>query len=187
MLLSALVVADRDRRQSPFQVRDAELCGARGQGHVGRRLEEVQGSPPVTLALARDPLQDLFSQGRLSLEASLGVGVGSLEEGLDLGSGERSQGHDLSARDQGPVELEARVLGRGPDQDHGPLLDVGQEGVLLRFVEAVDLVHEEDRALPFPQTALLGLGHDLADLLDPAQDRREGDEGEVHVAGEEPS
>jgi hypothetical protein len=43
---------------------------------------------------------------------------------------------------------------------------VGQKGVLLTLVEAVDLVHEEDGALAAPGVVRLGLCHDLADLLD---------------------
>jgi hypothetical protein len=46
----------------------------------------------------------------------------------------------------GGVELEGRVLGRRADQRDGAVLDVGEEAVLLRAVEAVDLVHEQQRA-----------------------------------------
>ena len=52
---------------------------------------------------------------------------------------------DLRAREQRRVDLEVRVLGRRADQRHEPLLDPGQQRVLLRLVEAVDLVEEEDR------------------------------------------
>ena len=52
------------------------------------------------------------------------------------------------------VELEARVLGGGTDQRHGAALDVGQEAILLRAIEAVDLVDEQ-------QGALSGLAHGL--------------------------
>ena len=55
--------------------------------------------------------------------------------------------HDLAAGEQRAVQLEGRVLGRGADQDDVAGFDVRQEDVLLRAVEAVDLVEEEDRAL----------------------------------------
>ncbi len=55
---------------------------------------------------------------------------------------------DLAPRQQRPVQLERRVLGRGADQGHDPLLDEGQEAVLLGAVEAVDLVHEQQGLLP---------------------------------------
>ena len=60
---------------------------------------------------------------------------------------ERVQLVDLRARQQRRVDLEVRVLGRGPDERHEPLLDGRQQRVLLGLVEAVDLVEEEDRRL----------------------------------------
>ena len=54
---------------------------------------------------------------------------------------------DLRAREQRGVHLEVRVLGRRADQRDEPLLDARQQRVLLRLVEAVDLVEEQDRAL----------------------------------------
>ena len=68
----------------------------------------------------------------------------------DLGErlvGERLELVDLRPREQRRVDLEVRVLRRRPDQRHEPVLDRRQERVLLRLVEAVDLVEEEDRAL----------------------------------------
>ena len=50
------------------------------------------------------------------------------------------------AREQRAVQLERRVLGRGAHEHDVAGLDERQERVLLRAVEAVDLVHEEQRA-----------------------------------------
>ena len=69
-----------------------------------------------------------------------------LKEGDDLRFGERLQGVDAAAGEQRGVEFEGGVLGGGADQADGAALDVGQEGVLLRLVEAMDLVDEEDGA-----------------------------------------
>ena len=60
---------------------------------------------------------------------------------------ERLEAEHLAAREQRRVDRERRVLGGGADQRDRARLDVGQEGVLLRLVEAVDLVDEEDGAL----------------------------------------
>jgi hypothetical protein len=46
------------------------------------------------------------------------------------------------------VELEGRVLGRRPHQHHGAVFHHGQETVLLGPVEAMDLVDEQQRAMP---------------------------------------
>ena len=50
-----------------------------------------------------------------------------------------------------------------------PLLDIGQKGVLLRFVEAMDLVHEEDGARAVLSRTLFRVRHHLFDFLDPAR------------------
>ena len=64
-------------------------------------------------------------------------------------STERAWSTNTLHRDrEGGVYLEARVFGGGADEDDGALLHEGQEGVLLGLVEAVDLVHKEDGALP---------------------------------------
>jgi hypothetical protein len=80
------------------------------------------------------------------------------------------------SREQRGVELEGRVLGRGAHQDDVAALDVGQEGVLLGAVEAVDLVDEEQGAPAGRGAQPLGVGHDALDLGDPRDHRREGHE-----------
>src|SRR5205085_8793428 len=49
-------------------------------------------------------------------------------------------------RSQRADDLERRVLGRRADERDRPVLDRGQQGVLLRLVEAMYLVDEERRA-----------------------------------------
>ena len=63
-------------------------------------------------------------------------------------SRERLEAEHLAAREERRVHRERRVLGRRADEGDRPVLDVRQERVLLRLVEAVDLVDEDDRALP---------------------------------------
>ena len=53
------------------------------------------------------------------------------------------------------------------------VLDVGQERVLLRLVEAVDLVDEEDRSRAVEREARDRFGRDALDVGDP---RRHGGE-----------
>ena len=64
----------------------------------------------------------------------------------DLRLGERLEDVDAAAREQRGDEFEGRILGGGADQADVAALDVGQEGVLLRLVEAMDLVDEDDGA-----------------------------------------
>ena len=92
---------------------------------------------------------------------------------------------DLRAREQGRVDLEVGVLGRRADQGHQPLLDGGQERVLLGLVEAVDLVEEEDRR-PAGLAALGRAREHLAHLGPPRVDGRELLERAVGAAGDDP-
>ncbi len=99
-----------------------------------------------------------------------------LQEGDDLGLLERAEGVDAAAGEQRGVDLEAGILGGGADEADAAALDVGQEGVLLGLVEAVNLVDEEDGARAVGG-GLLGVDHDLLDLLDAGEDGGELDEG----------
>jgi hypothetical protein len=85
------------------------------------------------------------------------------------------------ARQQRRVDLERRVLGGGPDEGEQARFHMRQEGVLLRLVEAVHLVHEQHRgARPDLRSACACVDR-LADVLDAGQHRRQHDEVRVHV------
>src|SRR3712207_9400271 len=75
---------------------------------------------------------------------------------------ERAQHEDAHAREERPVDLERRVLGRRADERDRARLHVREESVLLRLVQPMDLVGEEDRPAA-EGAAVLGLGNDLAD------------------------
>ena len=73
--------------------------------------------------------------------------LGALDQLVERVVIEPAEDQHLAARQQRGVELEARVLGRRADQRDGAVLDIGQEAVLLGAIEAVDLVHEQQRLL----------------------------------------
>src|SRR5256714_9274850 len=82
--------------------------------------------------------------------------------------------HELpAARQQRGRQLEAGVLRGGADQRDDAVLDPGKKRVLLRPVEAVDLVAEQDRAASFVLETLLRLLDDLANAGPPFDDRGE--------------
>ena len=64
----------------------------------------------------------------------------------DLRLAERLKRVDAAAREQRGVQLERRVLRGRADQPDRAALHIGQKRVLLRLVEAMDLIDEEDRA-----------------------------------------
>src|SRR5262249_31600048 len=59
-----------------------------------------------------------------------------------------------------------------------------QEGILLRLVEAMDLVDEEDGFFGELIAPLGRLGHDVADVLDPGPDRRDLPKARAHAASQ---
>ena len=97
------------------------------------------------------------------------VGQGALEEIDEVVRLERLEAEHLAARQERRVHGEARVLGGRPDDDDRPVLDVRQERVLLRLVEAMNLVDEDDRALALEREPIARRGDDLAQLADAAE------------------
>src|SRR3989442_6089036 len=73
---------------------------------------------------------------------------------------------DATPRQQRARQLEGWILGRGADERDDAVLDPGEKRILLRLVEPMDLVAEEDRALPLILQPLLGLSDDFAHSRD---------------------
>src|SRR5262249_39544052 len=83
------------------------------------------------------------------------------------------------------VELERRILGGGADQRDDARLDGWKEGILLRAVEPMNLVAEENGAAT--ETApVFGFAHDLADTRHAIRDGTEGDKLAVGVPCHQP-
>ena len=98
---------------------------------------------------------------------------------------EALQREDTAAGQQGSDDLEGRVLGGGADEGDGAVLDVGEDDVLLRLVEAVDFVHEQDGGLRVHALAVAGLGHDAAEVGDAGGDCADRLEGGLGSCGDE--
>ena len=106
----------------------------RGQGHAGVPL-----GPTGQLG---DELR--WDSGSQAGQASRLVGQCTIQDERDLVPCKRLQDGHAAAGEQGRVDLERGVLGRGADERDRSLLDGVQERILLGLVEAVDLVDEED-------------------------------------------
>jgi hypothetical protein len=101
---------------------------------------------------------------------------GAAEDDHHLLAFERRDDHHLRPRQQRGVHFERRIFRGGADEDDVSRFDKRQKGVLLRLVESVDLVDEDDRlraaGLPFPARFL----HQRPDLFDRAAGGGERDE-----------
>src|SRR6516225_1515294 len=109
---------------------------------------------------------------------------GAAQQDLEIGVIETAEHKDLGARQQRADQLEGRVLGRGTHEDHGTVLDIGKKGVLLRAVEAVDLVDKEQGALTH-LPALPGRVEYLAQVRHTGENGRERLEDEVRAMRQE--
>ena len=138
-----------------------------GRGRRHRQLERVERGARVPAGHAHEVPDRLVRHlGAGGAQAALPVGERVAQDAGDVRVLERPELEDAAAREQRGVDVEEGVLGRRADQDHRAVLDVRQQRVLLRAVEAVDLVDEEDRALVRDLAAPLRAGDDLADVGD---------------------
>src|ERR1700688_2623720 len=89
---------------------------------------------------------------------------------------------DAAAREQGGVDFEGRVFCRRSDQADAAFFDMRQKGVLLRLVEAVNFVDEDDGA----RAVLAGAGgvaYYPLDFLDAREHSRKFDKVSLCDAG----
>jgi hypothetical protein len=108
-------------------------------------------------------------------QAALRIGERAIDERAEVVGGQRLEDEDAGARQERGDDLERRVLGGGADEDDRAALDVRQERVLLRLVEAMDLVDEEQDRLAAAAQLVLGLRDHLSQLLHPVQHGGEPD------------
>ena len=103
----------------------------------------------------------------------------------DLLRRESVQHVNLHPRKQRSDHFERRIFGGGADQHDISGFDVRQKGVLLRAVEAMHFVHEDDGA-PAVATRAFGLRHHFLDFLDAGEHGAEGNEFGVRAPGDDP-
>ncbi len=118
---------------------------------VERDFEQVESAAGVAVGRPRDELERRWLGGDCTVRRRLPV-ERALEHDADILGRERAQDVDARAGQERAVDLEGRVLGRRTDEAERAVFDEGQERVLLRLVEAVDLVEKQDRGARFRLT-----------------------------------
>src|SRR2546427_969457 len=143
-------------------------------------FERVERAPSVALRVTYEQLDRIVTEAYLALLPSpLGLSVDRPpHDRPDVLRRQRLQYEHPTPRQQRLGQLEARVLGGGADQRDDAVLDPGEKGILLRLVEAVDLVAEQDRAATLVLESLLRL---LDDLAHPPHALGHGEIGRAHV------
>ena len=112
----------------------------------------------------------------LGAEAADGIFDGLPDDVFDVFVVERLQLEDARTRHKCPVHREIRIFRGRADENDGAVFDPWQEGVLLRFVPAVDFIDEEDGPLALFAEAGLGGGRDVPQVRDAGHDGVQRDE-----------
>ena len=119
--------------------RGGQRCNLQGVERLARIPIGHLGQMPQRLLL------------RLNLQkpqSALAVSQCPLQHLVQLLLRQRPQLENLRPRHQRRVDEEKRIMGRRPNQPHHAPLHVRQEHVLLRLVEPMDLINEQNRGLP---------------------------------------
>ena len=130
----------------------------------GRCLDRLERAACVAIGFPRDERQGVVLDFETqAAEPPLLVSERAAHQRRDVLRVQRLEHEDAAARQQRARELEAWVGRRRADQRDDAVFHPGQERILLRLVEPMDLVAKEDRAAPFVPQPALRLVDDLAD------------------------
>ena len=142
MAVGGLVVDRRAALQDVLQLRGVEDLVLRARrarllrpasARRGRRRRPCAPARRAPRHRAAAVLPSIFSACANSFSIAAGI--------------ERMEHQHARARQQRGVELERRIFGGGADQHHGAVFHHRQKRILLRAVEAMHLVDEQQRAL----------------------------------------
>ena len=128
----------------------------------------IESSPRVAVGHLREERQRLVTGRHVeSAQPQLDVDQSPLQQCTDVFWLQRLEFEDLAARNQGRDEREEGVGGGGPDQPDDPALDIRQQHILLRAVEVVQFVDEQQRP-SFPgRQAVSSRLEQFSEFLDP--------------------
>ena len=110
---------------------------------------------------------------------------GTVEQCLQVLVFERLEDVDLAAAQQRRDHFERGVFGRRADEREDALLDGSQQRILLRFVETVDFVDEQQRGLLVEEPLLARRLDHLAHILHARRNGREGEERTFQLRGDD--
>ena len=130
---------------------------------IRRQRERVQGAARIAARHKKQRLPGVIFQGKRSRQAPLAF-QGMVEDGRKGFIAQAMQLDNARTRDQRRVHLEKRVFGGGADQDHHPIFDSMEQGILLSTVEAMNFIHEQDGADTAVYQALVCFGYFTAQI-----------------------
>ena len=173
-----VLVVDRDAALEKCpQCRGIERFGELG---VIQRFGLVEQEPAIAIGAGDQRIARLGGQRQGPLERFAAV-----EQQAQRFPVEPLQDEHLRPAEQSGVEGEAGILGRRAHQRHRPAFDERQEAILLRTVEAVNLVHEQQRALAGLRS-LVGSREGFLEIGHAAEHGADAFEAHAHAVGQQP-
>jgi hypothetical protein len=99
-------------------------------------------------------------------ESALFVGQCAIDQHFELLDCERLKSKNLRSRHECAVNIKEWIVSGRADEAESPCLDVWQENVLLRLVEMMDLINEQDRLSPGRAQTICGCSDNPAHFGD---------------------
>ena len=135
-------------------------------GEGCRGLQRGQCPSRITRGQPDERVARIRSEDHAAPETTW-VGDRAIDQHPEVVIGERLQREQQGSRQQGRDDGEGGVLGGRGDEHDPAVLDAGQQRILLRLRETVDLVEEQNRRLPVEVALSECLLHDLAHIAHP--------------------
>ena len=160
MLFARLVVQKRFFRdallqQLLFHINCAVLVPAVQHGH----LQRAQGRARVAVCKIGYHGKAIVRYLHVLPAKAARVRQRAAQHGRHLRGGKCLQHKHLAARKQSRVDFKRGVFGGGANQHNAAALYIGQKGVLLGLVKAVNFIHKQNGFLPKAAHVLCALHH----------------------------
>ncbi len=186
MVVAVVVVADRlllDRLLGDREIDETRSVGAdRSREGEDRDFEGVESPAGVAVGNVGEEAERLVGRRRgMSAEPALAIGERATQEAEHVVEVERAELEDLAAADERRDEREEGIGRRGGDEADDARLNIRQQHVLLGFVEAVQFVDEENRAVAAGFQFATSVVENITKILHAGRGRVEGTEAPAGV------
>ena len=164
MLVALLIITLQRRTDNTAQRCYRQHTLALLRQHELGLLQNVQRTASITCRKIGNNPQRLRLRLKAVAKTTLRVGNRTLQNLLNLRCLQFFQAHHLHARKQRRIDFEERVFGSSTDEHYRAVFHVRKQYILLRLVEAMNLVDKHDSTAASATPVLLRLGDELAQL-----------------------
>src|SRR6266571_1992843 len=132
------------------------------------QFQHIQCSASITIRKDSDLLQCILIYAYSELaQSTLLIFQGTSQDSQDVFFSQSMQCEDSAARQESSIDLKAWILCRGSDQCHNTTFYMGQHRILLRLIEAMDLIDKQNSSLSRELPKLLCLLYHFPQISHP--------------------